>query len=325
MGFEERYSTYKKVVDDYIQELFSGKEPESLYTPMFHLLDGGGKRLRPLMLMLSCSAVGGDPYACIQAAAAIEILHTFTLVHDDIMDHDDIRRGRPTVHRKWNESTAILAGDGLVTLAFQSLLKTKHPNLIQILQLFTNGLLILCEGQALDKEFEDSESIQLNEYGEMILKKTATLMEVSCQIGAILGSGVSNASKDVAHFGRQLGMAFQIQDDLLDLQSEENILGKPTGSDIQEKKKTFLTVHFMNNGSPDALRTFHDIWNKSSVSTEDIQTVKSLFLESGTFDAANKSVSNYLSDARDHLLKIPENEARQDLMSLIDWIRKRIH
>jgi geranylgeranyl diphosphate synthase type II len=217
MNFPHYIQTLRSRIDKELQLLFQDKEPLSLYRPMQYVMDSGGKRIRPLLLLLCGEAVGGSVESCLQASLAVELLHTFTLVHDDIMDHDDLRRGRETVHKKWDESTAILAGDGLVTMAYKTLLKTKHDRLQDVLNLFTDGLLVLCEGQALDKEYETVSKISLEDYNRMIYKKTAKLIEVSCEMGVVLGNG-SSAERDILRqFGINLGLAFQIQDDLLDI------------------------------------------------------------------------------------------------------------
>lgn len=322
--FSERIETLKKQIDEGIATLFRGRKPESLYTPMFYLLEAGGKRIRPILLILSCSAVGGRPKDCLDAALAIELLHTFTLVHDDIMDHDDMRRGRPTVHKQWDEPAAILAGDGLVTLAYQTLLKINHPEIIQVQKTFTDGLLALCEGQALDKEFETRDDVLISEYEKMIEKKTGRLIEVSCEIGAILGNGTKEERENLKKFAALLGKAFQIQDDVLDVRSTEKITGKPMGSDLMEKKKTYLTIHFMGTGSALDKARFLRLWNKDSLQRRDVLKIKALFEEAGTFEAAQCTVEKFIAKALKHLETLPSSESREDLKRMAFKIRDRI-
>jgi geranylgeranyl pyrophosphate synthase len=324
MCFSERMEELKCRIEDEIQKLFRDREPASLYQPMVHLLDGGGKRIRPLLLILSCRAVGGRLEDCIDAALAVEILHTFTLVHDDIMDHDDIRRGRPTVHKKWDEPTAILAGDGLVTLAYQTLLKIKHPRLIAVLKTFTEGLLALCEGQTLDKEFETRNDVSIDAYDEMIGKKTAKLMEVACEIGAILGNGVEEERIALKQFATSLGKAFQIQDDLLDILSEEKVSGKPLGSDLTERKKTYLTIHFLNNATSSEKEHFLRLWGRNSMERRVVLQVKGLFEKVGTFQAAQRAVEGLISTALRNLDLLKSGEAKEDLRRLVFRIQERI-
>jgi geranylgeranyl pyrophosphate synthase len=325
MGFDARIENLRNRVDSEIQNLFRSRRTESLYKPMFHLLESGGKRIRPLLLILSCQAVGGDVDDCIHAAVAAEIFHTFTLVHDDIMDHDGIRRGRPTVHEKWDEATAILAGDGLVTLAYQTLLNVSHPRMIEVLQTFTNGLLILCEGQAMDKAFETRETIALPDYEEMIEKKTARLMEVVCEAGAILGNGCKADQESLRCFGLELGKGFQVQDDILDILSEESVTGKPVGSDIVERKKTYLTIHFMSHASNEEIKCYQTYLEKKSLSREDILHIRELFRQAGTFEGSRQAVDKHIGDALDCLDELPSCQATEDLRRLALKIQNRVH
>lgn len=324
MGFSERTEELRQQINEKIKKLFHNREPVSLYQPMSYLLDAGGKRIRPLLLIFSCQAVGGKVKDCLDAALAVELLHTFTLVHDDIMDNDDIRRGKPTVHKKWDESTAILAGDGLVTMAYQTLLKTNHPELIDVLQRFTHGLLILCEGQALDKEFETREKVTIEAYEEMIEKKTAKLIEVACEIGATLGNGIKQEREALRHFANSLGKAFQIQDDLLDILSEEMVSGKPLGSDLIKKKKTYLTIHFLNHASTEEKKHFQKFWEKETIKRVDIFQIKEIFEKAGTFSAAQQAVDRLISSALKNLDAIKPGDAKEDLKALAIRIHERI-
>ena len=325
MGFDARIENLRNRVDSEIRRLFRDRRTASLYEPMVHLLESGGKRIRPLLLILSCQAVGGEAEDCIHAAVAAEIFHTFTLVHDDIMDHDGIRRGRPTVHEKWDEATAILAGDGLVTLAYQTLLNLVHPRLVEVLQTFTNGLLVLCEGQAMDKAFETQEIIALQDYEEMIEKKTARLMEVVCEAGAILGDGCDAEQDNLRCFGFALGKGFQVQDDILDILLEENVTGKPVGSDIVERKKTFLTIHFMNHASNAEIKRYQTYLEKKSLTREDILDIRELFQQAGTFKGGRQAVDKHIGDALACLDELSSSQATEDLRRLALKIQNRVH
>ena len=324
MDFSKQIEELIFIINKEIKKLFLGKEPSSLYQPMFHLLNAGGKRIRPILVILSCRAVGGELENCLNAAIAVELLHTFTLVHDDIMDHDAIRRNKPTVHKKWDEATAILAGDGLVTLAYQVFLKTMHPGLQEALKSFTDGLLVLCEGQALDKEFETRNDVSLEAYEEMIEKKTARLIEVSCEIGAILGNGSEEERKSLRLFANFLGRAFQIQDDLLDIMSEEKISGKPFGSDIMEKKKTYLTIHFLNNADIADKEKFQQLWGKTLLKREELFQIRELFDRAGTIESARKVVEDLILKATKALDPLQPGEAKENLAKLALKIRDRV-
>ena len=310
-------------IESEIKSLFFNKKPENLYHPMAYLLESGGKRIRPVLTVLSCGAVGGNIENCIDAAVAVELLHTFTLVHDDMMDHDDLRRGRPTVHKKWDEPTAILAGDGLVTLAYQTLLKADHADdKINILECFTDGLMVLCEGQAFDKAFESTHEVLLSDYKNMIEKKTAKLIEVACEIGAILGNGNNKEIGALKGFADAIGMAFQIQDDLLDVFSEESESGKSLGSDLIEKKKTYLTVYLLNQPSSPAQDKFLYLW-KRSINKDDVPKIRACFEESGTRQAAQKEIDNYINIAIQNLKSLKDNIYLYSLKYLVNRIKNR--
>ena len=323
MDSSGRIALLRKRIDEEIGLLFKHKQPEGLYEPMEYLLRAGGKRIRPLLVILSCQAVGGKLVDCLDAALGMELIHTFTLVHDDIMDHDNLRRGRPTVHRQWDEPTAILAGDGLVTLAFQTLLRSHHPRILEVLRKFSDGLLVLCEGQALDKKFEVSEDVSIEAYECMIWKKTAKLMEVACESGAILGNGKDEEVSALGRFAGFLGKAFQIQDDLLDLLSDEEVSGKPMGSDLMEKKKTFLTISFLNNASLSEKERFLSLWSKVSVKDGDVLQIRDLFEQSGVFRLAQDRVDAYISSALKSMNSSWRGHAREDLENLVRQIRVR--
>ncbi|NQT25091.1 polyprenyl synthetase family protein [candidate division KSB1 bacterium] len=324
MTYQEAVRHIHQLMDDKIEFLFKDKQPESLYQAMLYPIEAGGKRIRPLMLAFSCQAVGGALDVCLDVALAVELLHTFTLVHDDIMDHDALRRGRPTVHVKWDEPTAILAGDGLVTLAFQSLSQTNHPHLKEILQIFTNGLLELCEGQAMDKAFEVQSSVKLDEYLEMIDKKTARLIEVSCRIGAVIGNGSDEEQEAIRKYACNLGWAFQIQDDLLDLISNESVSGKPIGSDLREKKKTILTILFENRASDIQRNQFLKLWKQNSLSNEEIHEIRTLFEETGVIGETQNRINALLNEASKALNTLQPSDHRNHLNAMILHLKDRV-
>jgi len=314
----------KELINAEIDRVFQSRILDSLYEPMRHLLDGGGKRIRPILLVLACQAVGGNTESCLSAAVAVELLHTFTLVHDDIMDHDNVRRGEPTVHIKWDEATAILAGDALVTLAYKTMLKTNHPELRSVLDLFSEALLVLCEGQALDKDFEVRDSVSIHAYNDMIVKKTAKLMEVSCEIGVILGDGREEERQALRCFAGLLGQAFQIQDDLLDIISDQHILGKPLGSDLMEGKKTYLTIDFSHRADPVAKRRFKQLWGGGVLSQAEIKEIKGLFETAGTLQATQSAVETLTSQAIEPLMLLGASPARDTLIDLVRRLCERM-
>jgi geranylgeranyl diphosphate synthase type II len=319
-SFEARMENYRKLVNDRLNQVVVKQSPVSFYDPVRYVLEGGGKRIRPILVILACKAVGGNENDCLNAAVAVEILHNFTLVHDDIMDNDDLRRSRETVHKKWDEATAILAGDGLVALAYHYLLKTKTDEITEIANIFTTGIIDLCEGQALDKEFEQRLDIDFNHYLLMIEKKTARLLMISSEIGAIIGGGNDKQREILREFSRQLGSAFQIQDDLLDM---ETTSGKTFGSDIKQKKKTILYVHALNQADQATKAQLLNILNQPEIKNDDILKVRDLFDASGTLNFARHEVDSRINKAQQVLNQIAPSESRDDLNRLLQWILER--
>lgn len=315
--------TLKAMIDERIAQLFVSRRPETLYDPMAWVMKAGGKRLRPLLVMLSCRSVGGTVDDCIDAALAVEVLHAFTLVHDDIMDNDDTRRGLPTIHKKWNEATAILAGDGLVTKAYQILLQSGN-HVREVLSIFTDGLMDLCEGQALDKEFEDLEHVTMEAYREMIHKKTARLIEVACDMGAVLGGASPEEHRALHRFAGAIGEAFQIQDDLLDLTTDEAVSGKPQGSDISERKKTFLTIHFHEHASAADRTAFAAYYGNGTLSASDRESVIGLLNNAGSIAAARAETAALAETAVDSLEPLRgDYEGKTLLLHLAEQIQNR--
>ncbi len=320
----EQINTYRQEIDFALQKIFESRKPKNFFEPIAYPVLAGGKRLRPILLRLSHQIVGGNEKSALTAGLAIELLHTFTLVHDDIMDQDDTRRGNLTVHKKWDEATAILSGDGLVTLAYDTLLTIEHPQIIKIARIFTNGLLVLCEGQAQDKAFENMHSVPMASYETMIHHKTAKLIEVACETGAILANATDTQIHHIKQYAFDLGMAFQIQDDLLDLTGNEKDLGKPIGSDLYQKKKTFMVIHFLEHASNEQKNIFQFIWNKAAITSEDVSEIKLLFKQTGTITDTKQKVQNHLQSAVDHLTCFDDNQSKDILQYLTEKLLHRI-
>lgn len=245
-NYEEMLKKFSQVLE---KEDFSGT-PVELYEPIDYIMDLGGKRLRPVLLLMACDAFNGDIDAAMPAALAIEIFHNFTLVHDDIMDGAEIRRGKETIWNIWGEDTAILAGDTMFAMAVEKLINTSHPRLNSILNAFITVTKEVCEGQQLDMNFEDEDKTTIPDYLGMIGLKTAKLMGTSLKIGAILGNASEEDIKNMYEFGVDIGMAFQLKDDLLDVFGNVDKFGKMPGGDILSDKKTFLLLKALNIAGP---------------------------------------------------------------------------
>jgi geranylgeranyl diphosphate synthase type II len=299
-----------------LAKLLKGKKPGSLYEPCSYILNGGGKRIRPFLVLISAKAVGSEFNKVYNAAIAVEILHNFTLVHDDIMDNSDKRRGRQTLHKKYDISTAILSGDNLVALAYENLLKDCYENINSVVSIFTKGVVEVCEGQSLDKEFELRKSVSIPEYKRMIYKKTAALIETCCSIGAQLANADQKQLKAVSDFGRNLGMAFQIQDDLLDITAKESEFGKLIGGDLIEGKKTYLFLRALEKARGKDKENLLKVVRKKGIKHREIQKYKNIYLKLGILKDAEREIEKYTKLALKNLSSLPNEEGK----ALMHWL-----
>jgi len=321
--FNQNLDRLRSEIDSYLLEASSAPYPENLYQPMKYFLELSGKRLRPLLTLISCQAVSGEYSKALPAAIAIELLHNFTLVHDDIMDQDRMRRGKPTVHTKWSESVAILTGDGLIGLAYRTLLNTPHDSLPQVLKIFTEGVIKVCEGQAIDKDFEDRGFVSMQEYFEMIEKKTGELIAVSTEIGGIIGIGESDKSKALRKFGEYIGRAFQIQDDIFDIISSESVLGKDLGSDLAQGKKTYAIIRIQEYTPPEKWEYVKNILKSRSVNSETLNNIKNIMSEYGILQEAKEQIKSDIETAKKYLLEIDDGKWAKDLLDFSTLILNR--
>jgi len=306
-------------------------EPKLLYRAARHIIDAGGKRLRPFLVLKSCKLVGGREEDAIPTAAAIELLHTFTLLHDDIMDEDEKRRGVPSVHTKWDTPTAIVAGDLLFAKVYETITKhtdTKHvkpKRILQILKEISEATVIICEGQTRDMMFESKETVSKDEYFEMIQAKTAALFETSARCGGILGGANNSQVEPLGEFGRYSGIAFQIIDDVLGLIADEKVLRKPVGNDIREGKLTLIVVHALEKASKNQRKKILENLGSKDASPETIRETIELIESLGAIDYAKEVAEKYIERAKEALASFPASEDREDLISLSDLIFARQH
>lgn len=308
------YTEQLKKVDARISNLLVKKEPVSLYEPCSYIIQSGGKRLRPLLVLLCAKAAGADFKDVYNAAVAVELLHNFTLVHDDIMDNADKRRGRTTLHKKYDLSTAILSGDNLLAVAYMNLLKDTKSNDKAVLTTFTKGVIDVCEGQSLDKDFEVRENVSIKEYMIMIQKKTAALLETCCSIGAQLGGGSEATIKALSQYGRYLGMAFQLQDDLLDIIAEEAEFGKTVGGDLVEGKKTFLFLKALEKSSGEDKKLLTDVIKNKGIKKTEVHKYKELYCKLGIIEETEKEILRFTNKALKGL-KILENGSDRGILT----------
>jgi geranylgeranyl diphosphate synthase, type II len=310
-------------VEERLINALKGRKPYSLYKPAAFILESGGKRLRPLLLLFSLKAAGGKFSNGYNAAVAVELLHNFTLVHDDIMDNADKRRGRLTLHKKYDLNTAILAGDSLLSVAYEYLLKDAGDRLKEVLYSFTHGLVEVCEGQSLDKDFELLNHVSIDEYIVMIEKKTAAMVEMCCIIGANIACGTKKEVAALGGFGKNIGIAFQIQDDLLDISGNESEIGKFVGGDLVEGKKTYLFLKAIEKAVGKDKAELLKIIMKKGINQDEIPKYKALYLKLGVLDDAKKEIMKYSNKALAHLKYLKRQEDRDLFIWLTDSLIKR--
>ncbi len=308
-----------KIVNEAINELLPLKEPEGLYRAAKHLIDAGGKRLRPVMCLIASEAIGRKGEDAIKAAVAVEVIHNFTLIHDDIMDRDEMRRGVKTVHTLYGEPTAILAGDTLFAKAFSILAEDGHDakNVVKACKMLADVCVEICEGQYIDMSFEERsiEDVSEEEYLEMVRKKTAVLIACSCSIPAVL-AGEEDYARALWKFGELCGIGFQIHDDVLDLTGGDKI-GKDWGSDLVEGKKTLIMIKAAELGVE------IPVFGRGKASREEIEEAVRVLEESGAIDYARKRAREFVERGKEELKKLPESDARRLLEGIADYLISR--
>ena len=306
---------YRSEFLSYLKEYTIDKEPVNLYEPVNYILNLGGKRLRPVLTLLSAELFGGDYRKALNAALAIEVFHNFSLVHDDIMDDAPLRRGKTTVHEKWDVNTGILSGDVMLISAYR-VLEGYEPLIFQKLsKLFSETALKVCEGQQYDIDFEIREDVTISEYLQMIEYKTAVLIGAALQMGAITAGQPENVQSNIYRFGLHLGIAFQLQDDYLDAFGNPETFGKQIGGDIIENKKTYLYLKTLEGGTDIQKKELLDLYSIQPVDpTAKIQTIKELFVECGSADATSEAIREYSNSAFAILEKLPVSKEKRDIL-----------
>ena len=291
-------SEAQNLIEKHIQNLTIPDTPPELYEPVEYILSLGGKRIRPALLIMACDLFEGDVASALKPAAAIEVFHNFTLLHDDIMDRSELRRGHPTVHVKYSESVAILSGDVMSILA--SRLMNQAPGVVLNLvhDVFTKTAMQVCEGQQFDMNFEELFTVSEEDYLQMIELKTAVLIAASLKIGAILGGAAQKDAEDLYEFGRNLGLAFQLQDDLLDTYGDQELTGKKPGTDIVDNKKTFLMIRALEEGSSSQKEVLTQwLSRKDFDKNEKIAAVTEIFDQIGIKELSEKRIQYFYDKA----------------------------
>ena len=312
------FNEIAQLVNDEVEKLDWNKAPHGLYDPIDYVLALGGKRIRPTLTLMSCNLFSDDVTPAIAPALGLEVFHNFTLLHDDIMDRADIRRGRPTVHKKWDDNTAILSGDVMQIAAYQLIAQTPIQILKPVLDLFSQTAVEVCEGQQFDVDFESRNNVDANEYLEMIRLKTAVLLACSLKTGAIVGGAGEEDAQHLYDFGINIGLAFQLKDDLLDVYGEEATFGKKIGGDILCNKKTYLLIHALELAQGADLEELHGWLKKSDANPDDkINAITHLYNCLGVKKICEDKMSFFYEKAVANLENVGVNDnKKQELRKL---------
>lgn len=315
----------QNLVDKHIQTMSIPDTPPELYEPVRYVLSMGGKRIRPALVLLACDLYSGSVESALMPAVAIEVFHNFTLMHDDIMDRSELRRGSPTVHMKYNENVAILSGDVMSILA--SSLMNQAPGVVlnTVHDIFTKTAMQVCEGQQIDMNFEEKLLVTEEEYLNMIELKTAVLIAASLKIGAILGGASQKDAEDLYEFGRNLGIAFQLQDDMLDTYGDPEMTGKKLGTDIVDNKKTYLMIKALANASPSQKKVLTGwLSRKKFRRKEKVEAVMGVFNVLNVKELTERRIEDFYNTSLSNLKNLNRAEERKsELYNFASFLMNR--
>jgi geranylgeranyl diphosphate synthase, type II len=306
---------YQEFITSYLNSQYETKEPRNLYEPIHYILGVGGKRMRPVLTLMSAEVFDADYKLALPAALAVEVFHNFSLVHDDIMDDAPLRRGNKTVHEKWNTNTAILSGDAMLILAYQYFEKYTTDVFRDLAKLFSKTALEVCEGQQWDVDFETRDDVSISEYLRMIEYKTAVLVAAAMKMGAIVAKTSRENADLIYDFGLNLGLAFQLQDDYLDVFGDSKTFGKQVGGDIIENKKTYLylkAIEFASTHEKDQLLHLFSIHPNDN--TDKIESVKTIFNSTGASKVTQQAIQDFTLKAFKTLQKINIDNEKKDVL-----------
>lgn len=314
------------IVNEYLNNLPYNRKPSSLYEPIKYVLDLGGKRIRPILMMLSYNLYKENPKTILSSACALETYHNYTLLHDDLMDEAPLRRGQQTVHTKWNNNQAILSGDSMLVLAYERLAQVDTKHLQAVLNLFTETALQIGEGQQYDMEFEHRNDVTIDEYIEMIRLKTSVLLACATKMGALLADASAEDAENLYKFGEQIGLAFQLQDDYLDVYGDSKVFGKKIGGDITSNKKTYMLITAFNRANDKQRAELEEWINKTAFDTEEkIAAVTRLYNEIGVDKLAKEKMDYYYEQGKQYLqaVKLPKEQKKELLAYAADMMSRQ--
>lgn len=308
------FQTYLDTINQAIAAIPYPAEPDQLYAPIAYHMALGGKRIRPVLVLMACDALGGDAAGALDAALGIEMFHNFTLLHDDVMDNADVRRGKPTVHRRWSSNTAILSGDTMLTLATQFIARASNS---AVMDLFNKTAIEIYEGQQWDMDFEERNDVTVEEYINMIRLKTSVLLGCALKTGALLAEGAEVDCKAIYEAGVNMGLAFQLQDDLLDVWGDPETFGKEIGGDIMNNKKTFLLINAMQLAKgDDADELRHWLHDPYATREEKVTAVTALYERLGVRQLAQEAIADYNARAINSFNRVKISD--EDKQAFID-------
>ena len=298
--------------------------PQSLYEPIEYIMSIGGKRLRPVLMILAAQLYGKPAEEVIDAAMGLEVFHNFTLMHDDIMDNSPIRRGMATVHVRWDISTAILSGDTMMVMAYEYMLKNPTKNVVEVLSTFNQTAREVCEGQQYDMDFEKRSDVTIDEYMEMIRLKTSVLMAAALKMGGQLADAPESDLENLYLFGEKTGLAFQLKDDLLDVFGDSKKFGKQTGNDIITNKKTYLLVRCLSDVGPDDREILLKWLSNHNSPEEKIRAVTELYRKYNIEEKTNEAINHLYLEGLDYLRELPVAEGlKQPLYKFAGSLKER--
>ena len=313
------------LINEYLDNLPYERKPAGLYDPIKYVLSIGGKRIRPTLMLLAYNLYKEDPERILSSAVALETYHNYTLLHDDLMDNASVRRGQPTVHKKWDANTAILSGDSMLVLAYERMAKCPVEKLKPVLDLFTETALEIGEGQQYDMDFETRNDVREEEYIEMIRLKTSVLLACATKMGAILADAPQEDADNLYKFGEQMGLAFQLQDDYLDVYGDPEVFGKAIGGDILCNKKTYMLINAFNLANDEQRKRLQQWVNAENPDPrQKIKAVTQIYNEIGISQLAEQKIKHYFNESRRYLetINLPK-ERKLELEAYTDKMMKR--
>ena len=313
------------LINEYLDNLPYERKPAGLYDPIKYVLSIGGKRIRPTLMLLAYNLYKEDPERILSSAVALETYHNYTLLHDDLMDNASVRRGQPTVHKKWDANTAILSGDSMLVLAYERMAKCPVEKLKPVLDLFTETALEIGEGQQYDMDFETRNDVREEEYIEMIRLKTSVLLACATKMGAILADAPQEDADNLYKFGEQMGLAFQLQDDYLDVYGDPEVFGKAIGGDILCNKKTYMLINAFNLANDEQRKRLQQWVNAENPDPrQKIEAVTQIYNEIGISQLAEQKIKHYFNESRRYLetINLPK-ERKLELEAYTDKMMKR--